>query len=270
MAEKRTRDDFFLWADSQHLIPYEHQKIEVGLLYLWLNEHTDWWIFSKTKRFYGTDFVLYSIALKEPVTSSREMIHLKIIKKRCRTRMMLVNLRDPNSYFQLPRMDPEWGRADPTLPIPSMQSGLPTSRHEIPLDLKHTLWEWRKFLKQARRQIKVSWTTTGTAIFCKAIHYLTSSCVGNSDVLIAVRSSVSIVERLRYGKDVITIDIPIATISLSGMEPCSSAGVGNPLVKFDGLTCRCAQSQEKVGENRQDEQEGARHHLKSSKLWGVR
>lgn len=153
MAEKRTRDDFFLWADSQHLIPYEHQKIEVGLLHLWLNEHTDWWIFSKTKRFYGTDFVLYSIALKEPVTSSREMIHLKIIKKRCRTRMMLVNLRDPNSYFQLPRMDPEWGRADPTLPIPSMQSGLPTSRHEIPLDLKHTLWEWRKFLKQARRQI---------------------------------------------------------------------------------------------------------------------
>ena len=199
MAEKRTRDDFFLWADSQHLIPYEHQKIEVGLLHLWLNEHTDWWIFSKTKRFYGTDFVLYSIALKEPVTSSREMIHLKIIKKRCRTRMMLVNLRDPNSYFQLPRMDPEWGRADPTLPIPSMQSGLPTSRHEIPLDLKHTLWEWRKFLKQARRQIwrflnkmpgsrwrrhtKVSWTTAGTAIFCKAIHYLTSSCVGNSDVL---------------------------------------------------------------------------------------
>lgn len=198
MAEKRTRDDFFLWADSQHLIPYEHQKIEVGLLHLWLNEHTDWWIFSKTKRFYGTDFVLYSIALKEPVTSSREMIHLKIIKKRCRTRMMLVNLRDPNSYFQLPRMDPEWGRADLRYRYHRCSQGfqpLAMKFHWIlstPCESGASSWnkpgdKSEGFLTNRiplkRRHTKVSWTTTGTAIFCKAIHYLTSSCVGNSDVL---------------------------------------------------------------------------------------
>jgi len=49
------------------------------------------------------------------------------------------------------------------------------------------------------------------------------------------------------------------------------ASVGSPLVKFNGLRCRCThcrctQSQEKVGDDAEDEQESACHHWPPRKM----